>query len=302
MNNHNLVFLVSQPRGGSTLLQKILSCHPKIHTIAEPWLMLHPLYALRQQGFQAEYGHKIAKSALTDLISSLPNKEEDYYEGLRRMYSYLYESLLQDTDKQYFLDKTPRYYLIINDIYKVFPNAKFIILLRNPLAVLCSIMSTWIRDDISKLKKYKSDLLTAPKLLIDGLEKLNDKCIVIHYEQLLKKTEQEVEKILNFLEIDVDLSIIDYNSSNLVISGKRGDQIGVVNNSRPSMDNIDKWIYNLREPNVWNFCYEYLDILGSDTIEKLGYSYEEIQNILRKNKPRNFYFLKSASLKKVLDI
>lgn len=50
----NLGFLVSLPRSGSTLLQRIVSNHPDIHTVAEPWFMLHPLYALKRGEFIAE--------------------------------------------------------------------------------------------------------------------------------------------------------------------------------------------------------------------------------------------------------
>ena len=51
----NLIFLISQPRAGSTLTQRILGSHQDIHTISEPWIMLHPFYALRDKGCQMEY-------------------------------------------------------------------------------------------------------------------------------------------------------------------------------------------------------------------------------------------------------
>ena len=54
---------------------------------------------------------------------------------LRRilMYSHLYNCALKDTGKKFFfLDKTPRYHYIISEIYRTFPKAKLIILLRNP--------------------------------------------------------------------------------------------------------------------------------------------------------------------------
>ena len=43
----NLIFIISQPRSGSTLLQRMLSGNKDIKTSAETWLMLHPLYAVR---------------------------------------------------------------------------------------------------------------------------------------------------------------------------------------------------------------------------------------------------------------
>src|SRR6516165_4829830 len=51
----NLIFLFSQPRAGSTLLQRILGRHPDIHTVAEPWIMLPSFYVMRPDRCEAEY-------------------------------------------------------------------------------------------------------------------------------------------------------------------------------------------------------------------------------------------------------
>ncbi|MBI4530372.1 MAG: sulfotransferase, partial [Candidatus Latescibacteria bacterium] len=64
----HLIFLISQPRAGSTLLQRILGGHPDIHTVPEPWLMLHPLYALRSDGYQTEYAVDVAHTSLREFL------------------------------------------------------------------------------------------------------------------------------------------------------------------------------------------------------------------------------------------
>ena len=50
-------FIISQPRAGSTLLQRLLATHPQIQTIGEPWLAIPFVYALREKGVTAEYIH-----------------------------------------------------------------------------------------------------------------------------------------------------------------------------------------------------------------------------------------------------
>ena len=64
----NLIFLISQPRAGSTLLQRILAAHSQVHSVSEPWLMLHPVYALRPSGITAEYNEELARIALRDYL------------------------------------------------------------------------------------------------------------------------------------------------------------------------------------------------------------------------------------------
>ena len=71
-----LIFIISQPRAGSTLLQRMLSGHPDIATAAEPWLLLHPLYGLRQHGIQAEYNSQWAFKAVSYTHLTPPKSEQ----------------------------------------------------------------------------------------------------------------------------------------------------------------------------------------------------------------------------------
>jgi len=198
----NLIFLISQPRAGSTLLQRILGGHQDIHTVAEPWLMLHPLYALKAKGIETEYDSNLARNGLDDFLLNVPEGLDLYYEAVREMATVLYDRKLALSGKSYFLDKTPRYYLIISELYRTFPKAKFIILLRNPMAVLSSTLDTWFGNKIDILKKslnYK-DLIEGPRYLIEGIEHLKEDAIVAHYEDLVVDPEQTVLRICGKLE------------------------------------------------------------------------------------------------------
>ena len=55
----------------------------------------------------------------------------------------------RQSDKRYFLDQTPQYHLIIPELLRVFPAASYVILFRNPLAVLVSMIAAWVPDDFS---------------------------------------------------------------------------------------------------------------------------------------------------------
>lgn len=59
MTDKNLIFLISLPRSGSTLTQKILGAHSAIYTRSEPWIMLNPLYSLKQEGIDAIYNKQL---------------------------------------------------------------------------------------------------------------------------------------------------------------------------------------------------------------------------------------------------
>ena len=211
-SGENLIFLISQPRAGSTLLQRILAGHPEIHATAEPWLMLHPAYALRRQGLWAEYDACLAHEALEDFLKVLPRGQETYIEAIGRMYTSLYEGALTGTGKTYLLDNTPRYYFSIPELHRLFPKAKYIILLRNPLAVLASILNTWVKGDWRLLSKFRYDLLAAPQLLLEGIELLANKAIIVHYEELVSMPEEVTRRICLFLNLDFFPNVLEYGN------------------------------------------------------------------------------------------
>jgi hypothetical protein len=177
----NLIFLISQPRAGSTLLQRILNGHSDIHTTAEPWIMLHPLYALKKNGLIAEFDSNLARQGLEDFISQVPERQELYFKALRHMGCTLYNRMLEVSGKRFFLDKTPRYYLIIPELKKVFPKAKFIFLLRNPLAVLSSTLKIWFQNNPEILQKSPNylDIIQGPSHLIQGIQLLKEDALVV---------------------------------------------------------------------------------------------------------------------------
>ncbi|HEB84149.1 MAG TPA: sulfotransferase, partial [Bacteroidetes bacterium] len=177
----NLIFVVSQPRAGSTLLQRILGGHPQVHTTAEPWIMLHPLFGLKKSGIHAAYDHALGRQALEDFCSTLPDGREACLRAVRAMGLELYNSALAGTGKSRFLDKTPRYYFILPELSEVFPRASLVLLFRNPLAVLSSILDSWLSWgkwwENEAIAQYRYDLLEAPRRLIEGREALGGRAV-----------------------------------------------------------------------------------------------------------------------------
>ncbi len=129
----NLLFIVSQPRSGSTLLQAILSNNNQVATASEPWLLL-PFLSIKKPGIvQAEYDYSLASKAVHEFISKAGG-EIQLDKKLNSFLTDIYSSIANG-NTEYILDKTPRYYEILPEIKKIFPEAKIIVLKRNPLAV-----------------------------------------------------------------------------------------------------------------------------------------------------------------------
>jgi len=291
LEEKKLIFVISQPRSGSTLLQRILGSHSQIHTLAEPWIMLPTVYALRDQGYLAEYNSEISSRAIELFIEELPNGQQDFLDGIRLMYQHIYGKALQLTSKNYFLDKTPRYYYIISELYSIFPNARFILLIRNPLDVLNSILNSWVKDNWYALYRFKDDLLKAPNLIQKAQFELGDSVCVMKYENLVTEPKNSIQIICDYIGISFEEEMINYNN-NKAKKFELGDQQNIYKYKKPNLLNVEKWVNNLSNFHRWRLFKEYLEQIGEDTFNKLGYSYQECnQKIINSSPPKHkLYF------------
>ncbi len=280
----NLIFIISQPRSGSTLLQRVLSGHPEIQTSAETWLMLHPVYGLRGSGIETEYGAAFAAEGVGEFIKNYATGSGIYDEAIRNWAQTIYADALSRGGKTLFLDKTPRYFFIVPELYRLFPDAKFIFLIRNPMAVLASELTTYVKGDWPVLGIFQPDLLLAPRLILEGIEQLGDDAITIHYEKFVSEPERNISALCKQLGLSFHDSMLDY-SRTPAPKGKMNDPVGIHQHTRPSTASIDKWKTMAGDAQSRHFALSYLDALGQDTIGQLGYSWEQIRQDLQPASP-----------------
>ncbi|MGA1863048.1 sulfotransferase [Deferribacter thermophilus] len=270
----NIIFLFSLPRSGSTLLQRILMSHNEIASVAEPWLMLPFIYTFKKEGILTEYSHKVSYVAFEDFINNLPNKEDDYYKALRHFAENLYENQCKNNEK-YFLDKTPRYYFIIPQIAKVFPDAKFIFLFRNPVHVMSSIIQTWCSGKLNQMYNFERDLYYGPQALSEGYKLLKDKSYAIQYEKFVIDPKKYIEEICEYLEIEFDENML----SNFVAQdtkGRLGDPTGIKEYKRIDTKSLDKWKYTFNTKFRKKYIKKYIQSLDESVFNIQGYNKQEI--------------------------
>lgn len=272
----NLVFIISQPKAGSTLLQRILAGHPDVQTSAETWLMLHPLYAFKHQRVQTDYNSRWAANGVTEFLDNYANGAETYRNGLREFARSIYGEALSASGKRLFLDKTPRYSMVADDLIELFPEAKFVFLIRNPLGVLKSELHTYVKGDWSVLGAFKPDLIDAPSRVVAARDRLGDEGFTIHYESLVAEPESSVRQLCEFLDVDYLDSMLDY-ADTPAPRGKMNDPVGIHQHTRPSTGSVEKWKGMAAIPQERSFALAYLDALGADVIRDLGYDANDLR-------------------------
>jgi hypothetical protein len=275
-----LIFLISQPRAGSTLLQRMLATHPEIHTTAEPWLMLPPIYALRDEGHTAEFNAAIAATALQDFLTTLKDGSHHHDEAIRRYAIYLYKTACEQAGKPIFLDKTPRYYHILPELSRIFPSARFIFLFRNPLAVLASFLNTHVRSHWIVLGRYQHDLLTAPYAMLKAKAALGERTTTVHYEKLVTNPETELQRICKACHIAYTPDLVNYGDISAP-EGRMGDQASIQHHRRPSQKSLARWHELAKNSQTKHLAMSYLDELGNQTISAMGYDKNALQEQLK---------------------
>jgi glycosyltransferase involved in cell wall biosynthesis/LPS sulfotransferase NodH len=280
-DHSHLIFLISLPRSGSTLLQRILSGHTDIHTTAEPWFMLHPLHAFKTKNIICAFDENLAANATQDFLSTIPENMELYFQAVRAYGLTLYNRALEVSGKRLFLDKTPRYYSIIPELSRTFPNSRFIILLRNPLAVMSSVLRTWFRNDPKYLSRTSNqrDIIEGPRCLIDGLGMFENRAHVVHYESLVSDPEKVIGNLCDYLEIPFSKEMLNYGNRKAPC-GRFGDNVGINRHNRPVNDSINKWLNNLTSPTLRPYAVDYLHRLGHETVTRMGYDFDAIASTL----------------------
>ena len=264
------IFIFSIPRSGSTFVQRILATHEEIATASEPWVLLPFLYTMKDRGCYAEYAHNTMTIAIEDFCNELPNGRNDYFAEIRDFILRLYAKAAKNGAK-YFLDKTPRYHLIVENIIQMFPEGKFIFLWRNPLAMVASTIR--FSGNGRRFWAYKVDIFDGLANLVSAYEKHRDLVYAVCFEKLLLAAEYEWRKLFSYLELTFDPQFL-LTFSNLSLKGQMGDKKATEQYRSVSTEPMEKWLLTLVNPLRKAWCRHYLKWIGKERLAVMGYDLE----------------------------
>lgn len=278
MTDKKLIIIASQPRSGSTLLQALLSNNKSVGTVSEPWLLLPFLGYGKAHLNRSKYNSELAKEGIDDFKEKISSDSFD--KDLSIFLLDQYAKILRDKE-DLVLDKTPRYYEILDEILHYFPNCKIIILKRHPFAVLNSIIKTWHVSSLNRLLEYKRDLLHAPFLLNDFVKKhdTNPQVYQLRYEDLVKRPSVEVKALYQWLELPFTSNVLNY-VANKKYHGYMGDPTGVQQTDRPNSHSLKEWQSLFQDPYWAEFAAGYHNFLTKEFLKDYGhYTVDSVMKI-----------------------
>lgn len=135
------------------------------------------------------------------------NNKKDIFLTLARIYKKYYWP--HKNNPKYILEKTPENEFYIDKIFKLFPKAKIIHIIRDPFDVIESILR--IKEEKKREKRLVSYVFIWKRSLQAGLKyyrKYPNNYCFLKFENLLNDTERVIKKLANFLEINFDYNLL----------------------------------------------------------------------------------------------
>lgn len=195
------VFIVGMPRSGTTLIEQIISTHPEGAGAGE-------LTEFSRVHAKVYPNKKITAKELKDNLSkeALAGYAEQYLKALR----YTRE------DASRIVDKLPNNFAYVGLMYKLFPNARFIYAVRNPLDICLSCFFQHLDNvpetfDLEWLGKY---YLTCKDAMKNWKQVLPEGTILeVNYDLVVKDFENQSRRIIDFCGLPWDPKCLEFHKT-----------------------------------------------------------------------------------------
>lgn len=218
-----IAFLVAKDRSGTTLLQTMLDSHPNICAPLESRFVLH--LKSKYQGkknwdksLKAQFINdlfkeqkiellwELNKDALNQRLANLP-ENTTYGEICKQVYISSKSFHNKETAKL-IVDKNPIYAIMIPLLQEIYPDAKFIHLIRDYRGNVSSIRNLYKGAGVVKLGM--SWIMT--NLEIEKSKQLvTNNFITLRYEDLLDNPQSELDRLTRFFNLEFHPDMLTYN-------------------------------------------------------------------------------------------
>jgi hypothetical protein len=285
------VFIIGNPRSGTSLFRLMLNAHPQIISPPECGF-LHWWFAKYKDWNELSNTSNQIDVFINDLKSS--KKIEDWnldFEKLKKKiidlkpknYAHLGEIVYllfaeQKGKKPLIIaDKNNYYIKHTSELNEIWPTAKYILLVRDGRDVACSYLNIEklvtnspykpiLSNDISTIAR---EWVENNQKSIDFINTLNsDRSIVVRYEDVVANPELFLTKVCHFLGVDFNEEMLTYYIKNKELQDEPSSTLDWKMKTLESLDKSNIGKYNT-EMSVEN-CYEFNSIAAT-LLQKFNY-------------------------------
>jgi tetratricopeptide (TPR) repeat protein len=194
------IFIIGQPRSGSTLLDRMLDAHPAVASGGE---LRFFGFAVRQAAGIDEprqFSPELFRKAATADMTRVGEAYVDLASTLR-------------LDAAHIIDKLPSNYLYLPLILAALPNARIVHIRRDPMDACLSIFKQLFADaylysyDLDELARHYARYMA---LMQSWRERFGDRFIEVDYEALVSNTEETLRGVLQYAGLSWNDACLDY--------------------------------------------------------------------------------------------
>ncbi len=228
------VFVVGVPRSGTTLIEQMLSSHEDVYGAGELTDMVDILRDYRGSDFQ---NNNIKHEAKNFLAADLEAMAEEYRGCLDRV----------SNGERYVVDKLPGNFIRLGLIAILFPDAKIINCIRNPIDTCLSCYFhdfTGVHSYLYDMDDLVSFYKNYQRLMKYWHETLPIPIIDVCYEDVVADQAGESRRMFEFLELKWDENCLRfYENDRAVVTSSHGQvQKPIYNSSISRWKNYEKHI------------------------------------------------------------
>ena len=258
-------FIVGCGRSGTSLLRSLLVRHPRVAIPLESLFLIDYLRAADARPLAELLPLMVREPEIREwgLNPSLDDFKEctSVASAIRR----LHEIYAEEQGKETWGQKTPRFVRSLPLLAKHFPDARFVHLVRDPRAVVSSL----IRSDVHRSNAYHGSIRWVQDVSrgLDFEAENPGRVLRLRYEDLVGDVEASVGRLLEFLEITLDAEL-DLAAS----AGDEGysafyDQIHANLQRAPTDAFVERWRKSLSQDQI-----QVVEALAGERMAELGYS------------------------------
>lgn len=259
-----LAFVLGAFRGGTTLLRKVLDTHRSVCSPAETWFLLPLVSVWEGLGSHPRFSPEQAAVAIQHHID-----REQFMACCRAFAGRFYaESLARAGGPSegpiVFVDKTPLYLQLAGALPHLFPDARFIVLGRDPRGILWS-RHTWKHAPKQPPLALVPGVAGDVQRLAQFSDAFPDRSTLVRYEDLCEDPQGTARGLCGFLNIEFDPEMILYG--NAKHREGYGDEKSRLH-ARPHTQSVERWRGEMPEA----VQAELLRACGAGALRALGYA------------------------------
>lgn len=200
-----LIFVGGVPRSGTTLFRVMLDAHPDVRCGEETRVVPRLLFMRQRWLSDQREKERLVSAGVTESVIN------------DALASFILEIIAKHGEPaKRICDKDPLALKSMDYLSAMFPNAQFVLLLRDGRAVANSIIQRKVRIQGVDSNSFEAALTfwnNAGRVMYSHCKDLKTRCVTVRYEELVQFPSIEMKRVLKFLNVSWNSAVLHHEKA-----------------------------------------------------------------------------------------